>query len=137
MNKKGVIFNSIVAGLGLFTIIFMALPYASIASGFDMMSAAGGVYTIGGVFTLIAGIVMLAGGIIGLLCDANVIKSETVKKVFRIITLVAVILATVASVLVLVMFIVDGIISVVGFGLILNLIFAIGALVCGILGFKA
>ena len=35
MNKKGVIFNSIVAGLGLFTIIFLAVPYMS-AYGFGV-----------------------------------------------------------------------------------------------------
>ena len=137
MNKKGVIFNSIVAGLGLFTIIFMAIPYASILTGFNMMTYGDGLYVVGGIFTLIAGIVMLGAGVVGLLCDLNVIKSETLKKVFKIVVLVATIVAVVANVLVFIMFIADGIISLVGAGLILNILAAAGALVCGILNFKA
>lgn len=142
MNKKGVILNSVIAGLGLFTIIFMALAYVSMGivgmSGFNLMS--GGVpalILIGSIFTLIAGLVMLGGGVLGLLCDANVIKSETVKKVFRIITLVAVIVAVVANIFVMIGLIIEQMISMIGIGLILNLIISIGALVCGILGFKA
>lgn len=140
MNKKKLILDSVVTGLGLLTIIFMALPYF-IASGFDFLSvgAEAPVVMIGALFTLLSGILMLGAGVVGILGDANVIKANGVKKAFSVVQLIATILAVVAFVLVMVgaLMISPEIFVAIGAGFILNIMIAIAALICGILAFKS
>jgi len=117
----------------------MALPYC-IASGYDFLSvgALAPVLMIGALFTLLSGIVMLGAGVVNILVDANVIKSNGLKKTFNVIQFIATILAVVALVLVVVgiLMIEPSMFTVIGAGFILNALIAIAALVCGILAYK-
>ena len=74
-----------------------------------------------------------------ILGDANVIKNAAVKKAFNIIQLVAVIVALTANILVVVAVLVASaeMLAYIGAGLILNIILAIGSLVCGIIAAKS
>ncbi len=151
MNKKSLILNSIVAGLSVLFIAFMALPYAATAvasvSGYDILQF----LKINSAETILLGLCVLLGLIAAcllvvsagyaILRAANVVKTEKLDKVVKILNLVLTIILAALAIAVLVIVIVkmvvpsEGTIGV-GVGMIINTIISIGALVLVCLNLK-
>lgn len=144
MNKKSLIFNSIVAGLSVLFLAFLALPYASSLYGglagydfFALLQYSGAEGVLMGlliIFDLLLAITLLVFSVLGILSSANVIKSEKFGKVLKVLNLVFAIVLTVFAVLTLAMVLVMVVLPsegdfTIGIGAILNTLFAIGALV--------
>lgn len=136
MKNKSLISNICLISLSVLVLIFLALPLIGGISGYQMLEALG---YIGGaefalvlvyiapLFMLLASIVLLAFSIVNLLGTLNVIKSEKLLKISRIINLVAgIVLALFALVAFIIIFVEGG---TPAYGLILNVIFAIAAIV--------
>ena len=142
MRKKSLILNSVLAGLSVFTLIFLALNYYGGFTGYNFLAflgyAGGGTITIaiiGILFALIVTCGLIVTSVLGILRDTNVLKSEKVDKVLKILNLVLAIVLVVATLATLLVILIEGA-AYIGYALIINTLVAIAALVLVILNGK-
>lgn len=137
MKNKSLITNSCLIGLSTLVLIFLALPAVFSLSGYNCLEGLGyigGAYVtetlvyISPLFMLLGAIVLLAFSIIALLGNVNVIKNDKFLKAARIINLVATCVIALFAFIAFICLLVEG--ATPGIGLILNLIFSIGAVAC-------
>jgi len=136
MKNKSLITNICLTALSVLVVVFLALPYVDVLSGYDCFQ---GLQFLGHVpvdialiyiaplFMMLAAVITLIFSVLGLLGDLNVIKSAKLLKAARVVNLVAAIILAVFTLLAFILAFVVGASPAVG--LILNLVFAIAILV--------
>lgn len=138
--KKTMITNICLVALSVLAMIFLALPMANRASGYDCFQFLGylgemdfgyALFHIAPLFILLASIALLVFSVLTLLINLNVIKNEKLLKVARIINLVAGIVIGVFAVLAFILLLIKG--GSPAVGLILTLIAGVAAAVVAIL----
>lgn len=144
--KKSLITKIVLVAASVLSIIFLALPFVSEISGYDMFPAleiigelfgadfAFGLVYIAPLFILIGSIVMLVFSVLALLGEVNVIKNEKLVKVSETINFIVSIVLCALAALVAILILVKG--ASLGAGLILILLLAVAALVATILDKK-
>lgn len=142
MKNKSLISNICLSAASVLILVFLALPFVGNVAGYNYLQA---IKYIGGanieialiyiapLFIMIASIVLLVFSILNILGNVNVIKSEKLLKASRIINLVAAIILTVFAVLAFVLIFALG--ATPAYGLIINVVLSIVALVASILTF--
>jgi len=139
MKNKNLIANICLASIGVLALIFLALPHLGglfaisgyncfeFLSSLGMMDFRTAIIYIAPLVILIAGLVILAFSALNILGNLNIIKSETLLKVSRILNLIASIVLTLFAVLAFVFIITYE--ASLGAGLIINLVLGVVAIV--------
>lgn len=143
MKNKSLITNICIALLSALVIGFLALPYVEGISGYNCFDflpyLSEGVdfdvalVYIAPLFMLIASAITLIFSVLGLLGDLNVIKSEKLLKIARLVNMIAAIVLVVFTLLAFILIFVLG--STPAYGLIINLVLTIVVVVAAVLNF--